>query len=659
LTSLASSDLQSSSSNELIASYPLRLLEAETCFNATSAGLAKALKCFPHLTYLNLSRTAPARHPLVLSTLQYLPALQVLKLRGIGLRNEDVRVVAKAVGLRIRSLDLRDNRLTDESVRFILQECVLTPGRAKAILYQNVSRLGGLTPGMHMYFGHDLPTVFKTDYQDALIRHRLTSEFFHHLGMEVASGTGLTHLYISGNDLSVTPVADMLRLERFHVLDVGTIHADSRSASPTGHSYNTSAPLVRVENLTPLLDLHGTELSCLRVSHEIVTKLASPRRAPIAELDSGFDGLAPCTRVDMYDTPALFELEADMRQPQELPGENSFVFELEGSPVIPDMPNDDGSATKQSKRRDTSQTLRVSTGRSAPNSPERATCQSSSPLLSPLAITSPRSASPTDSTHTPIQTLPLRGRSYSGVLEDHEARINYRKSQPHSLLPSMVPRLRSLVLTDVPTHWPSHEISKQIIAFIRACAEEAHWSRLRARHSYALPPGRDRVASELMYAKSLFQLKRLVLEMKPTMTGYNGHSIVAQRNSVLSSVEDADCDTFWQAASGDFSFFGNDAEEECGVREREMRQSMIPMEVRMGKMVVDDDTEAAYGSPNILSGFNRGASPIPMFDVLAEVSKFRKEKRTTYQAALRRGEMEPYIEGYWDGGIVIMRPDRK
>jgi hypothetical protein len=639
------------------ASYQLRLLDAETCFNATSIGLATALNCFPRLTYLNLSRTSPARHPLVFAALRNLPALQVLKLRGLGLRDEDIWIIAKAIGLRVRSLDVRDNRLTNESVRFILQECVLTPGRAAEVLYQNVSRAGGMTPGMHMYFGHELPTVFKTDFQDTFIRHRLTSEFFHNLGMEVASGTGVTHLYISGNDLTVTSVADMLRIQRFHVLDVGNIRSDSRSASPAGNSYRTAAPLVGVEDLTPLIDQYGIDLTHLRLSHEIVTKLSASRTSLIAELDSGYTGTVPSDGTSLHDIPALCELQGDARTVQELPGDNTFIFELEGSPVTPGL-RENKLQTMRSEEVDNRDPVSPLHAQFSLSTPETMLDVKSSPLLSPLPLMSPNSTSPTGSLQTPAQLLPPRARSYSGVHADHEARISFKMSQPHALLPSMLPQLRSLALTNVPTHWSSDIISQRIITFISLCAEEAHWSRLRAQQAYSLPPGRDRLSSERLYAISLFQLKRLVLEMKSTRAGQNGVSVAAHRNAPLSSVEDPDCETFWQAASGDFSFFGNGAEAECGVPELEMRQS-IPLEVTMGKMAVTDDVDAAYGmSPRRFS--NRGASPesqIAMFDVLAEVSKFRRQKKAAYDAAIRRGDTDVYIEGYWEGDIVVMRPD--
>ena len=49
--------------------------------------------------------------------------LQVLKLQHVNLRDDDVDVLADTIGIRVRSLDLRDNKITDTSVRKLLNTC--------------------------------------------------------------------------------------------------------------------------------------------------------------------------------------------------------------------------------------------------------------------------------------------------------------------------------------------------------------------------------------------------------------------------------------------------------------------------------------------------------------------------------------------------------
>ncbi|KAF2667114.1 hypothetical protein BT63DRAFT_329902 [Microthyrium microscopicum] len=669
------------------ATYPLRLLEASSCFNATSNGLASALKCFSSITYLDLSNTLPAKDTNVFAALQALSGLQILKLRRLGLKDEDIRVVAEAVGLRVRSLDVRENRLTNKAVRFILQHCVTTPSQAAEVIRRNVENSGGLSASMQMYFGVDLPPLYHTDYQDRFVYDRFTSGFFPHLGVEDACGTGLTHLYISGNQLSAPAVADMLRLKRFHVLDVGSFIPDSSPLSP-GDRFNKVSRLAVAERLVPLFEINGGTIDYLKIDHAIITEYCDPTLA-IAELDTGHDIETevnqPFIAIDNQ-VSMIAELEGDTRDIQELPADSAMVFELEGSPAPP-SPRINVSQQPTGSVEPSPQRPNLSPRSISQNAPEVITGCVVSPLLSPhsehfgpienitpmssspvhpasssfLHPASAGSAQPTtpSSTHTastgsllPPQPTLKHKRTYSGVLMDHESRIAYQKSQPHGLLPSMIPCLRMLELTDVPSHWPSKEVSDRVIAFITACAEESHWSRLQAQHAYQLPPGQNRHTAERSYAQSLFGLKQLVLHMRSKSLPHRSSLISAPRSPGKSSVEDADCETFWKAASDDFSFFGSEAEEECGVPRLDANRS-IPLEARQGKMVVGDD--------DAFAPMMTGAESINIesaVDVLAEVSKFRRDRKAKYEIALRRGEINPYIKGYWDGDIVVVKPER-
>src|SRR5690606_31783351 len=101
------------------------LLIADGEPNTTSVGLATVLSRLPRLMYLDLSYTSPARDPTVLSTLAGLQDLQILKLRGINLKDSHVEFLANAIGYRVRVLDLRNNMLTDMAVRSLMEACFL------------------------------------------------------------------------------------------------------------------------------------------------------------------------------------------------------------------------------------------------------------------------------------------------------------------------------------------------------------------------------------------------------------------------------------------------------------------------------------------------------------------------------------------------------
>jgi hypothetical protein len=45
----------------------------------------------------------------------------------------------------------------------------------------------------------------------------------------------------------------------------------------------------------------------------------------------------------------------------------------------------------------------------------------------------------------------------------------------------------------------------------------------------------------------------------------------------------------------------------------------------------------------------------PHIDVIAEVAKFRKERKAMYTNLLKMGETCPHVEGYWPGDITVVR----
>jgi hypothetical protein len=637
--------------------YGLRLLEAANCFNSTSIGIAEGLKHWPSLTYLDLSRTVTARDVRVLSALHDLPGLQILKLRGIGLRDEDVGLVATKLGLRLRSLDIRDNRITDESVFHLRRKCMLESRDANDILRRNMSQSRGITPSMHDYLGFEISEKYKTEAQDEHVYKLLTTGFSAHVALEDTIGTGLTHLYISGNHISVKAAAILLRPRRLHVLDIGQLDSNMREQPALGPHSASWQIQSGVETLLPLLQQNSLNLSMLRLHHGIVTKLVDPQTQSsfIAELPGivpGSDSISPIPSPP----PGILELEGDSTPAIELPSE-TVIFEMEGSPAtsVSEKRAEVGKPVGQDiteranfRRVDPPDHLTVPT----PLSPLL-----SSPLLSPQALVSPLQLTPRSSSFPgswqPLSDAPpTRKRTYSSILSDYEARQNYRMSQPHGLLPHMLPKLWTLILTGIPTHTLTNDIPQNIISFIRSCSEEANWAKLHSKVSYSLPPGQDRVSAEKSFASSFFGLKTIVLEMTSAESGLNMRPFSPTKG--LSLAEDPDCEGLWAAASEDFSFFGS-TEEECGQLEVGLAER-IPMEARLGKMVVEGNTDASTPGNRPQSKGNH--TEHPMIDVLAEISAFRKDRKVAFQLALNRGETSPYVEGYWDGSITVIKPSR-
>ena len=69
-------------------------------------------------------------------------------------------------------------------------------------------------------------------------------------------------------------------------------------------------------------------------------------------------------------------------------------------------------------------------------------------------------------------------------------------------------------MTDVPLTTDNLDIVHRLKRFIEDCAEEAAIAKLRAKHTYKLPPGRMRKIAEEEYARNLFALQRIVLDTR-------------------------------------------------------------------------------------------------------------------------------------------------
>jgi len=208
----------------------------------------------------------------------------------------------------------------------------------------------------------------------------------------------------------------------------------------------------------------------------------------------------------------------------------------------------------------------------------------------------------------------------------------------------MIPKLRTLTLVDVPLKTNRPEVIQRLIQFIKDCAEDTEIAKLRAQHTYALPPGRSRAVAEREYARSLFALRRIVLEMAPPPEPPKKISTSWRQYPTKSSTEDTDSEKFWDAATHDFSFFGD---EECGLPTQEPGRH-LPLAAMNGLMLAPPPEPAKLPQ-------SQDATSAPFIDVLSEISKFRKDRKAVLQAAVARGDVDPDVEGYWPGDITVIR----
>jgi hypothetical protein len=238
--------------------YGIRVLLAEREPNTTAQGLSTTLLRFPDLVYLDLSYTKPARYPSVLSALSQLGNLQVLKLRGIGLKDDDIEFLANAVGIRVRFLDLRNNALTDVAVRSLLQASFLPRESSPAVqdtgdMSDAVSRSALSSSIANFVRRPDLDEQFVKLLSRPLVLGRSWIEELPHVG--------ITHLFIADNQLTVKGAASLLESATLHALDIGTV--DTASSTPRGPG---------AERLIPILGTSAKDnLTYLRAHHAVIT----------------------------------------------------------------------------------------------------------------------------------------------------------------------------------------------------------------------------------------------------------------------------------------------------------------------------------------------------------------------------------------------------
>lgn len=645
--------------------FGLRLLDASGCTNATSTGLAEALCHFPNLVSLDLSRTPAARDDAVLSKLKYLSSLRLLSLTSLGLKDTDLEIIATSIQTRVRSLNLGNNNLTDASARALLEHCLKEdPSRAQ---HSQISQ--PLTQDEQY---EKEVEAFESENISGHVRRKLTGGFVGSLAVESARNMGITHLYLSNNALTVEGISGLVRSKRLQVLDIGILPAVLQR--PYSDGIGGSADVVdlpSVSKLTPTISEYAAaKLKYLRINFEIVTRDApiDTTGSPRAELFGDIGRYTP-SQAQELEAPeeTISELDGTTTVISELPGDSSYAAELPGS--APDAVTEVQRASNSESTRQhalcqppsiqvTNDVLEVKRGASF--APEPVFLEDNCAAISPLqenhsqGITSQHSSpvnatllSPTEGAFgiSSPSSPKVRSRQNSvHYVEDRRARLELRQSQENRLHPGMLPKMHTLVLTEVPTSSNDSAVFSRIIQYIKDAAEETSIARQRAQHSYSLPPGRSRVIAEREHAYSIFALQRIVLEMAPPPAAIKKVSTSWRAYPTKSSTEDADSEAFWEAATQDFSFFG---EEECGLPGSEPGRT-LPLEAMSG-------LELAPKPQSELLNVPQNAQMQPSYDVVAEIAKFRKERKAAYNNLVMMGNINPDVEGYWPGDVTVVR----
>lgn len=708
--------------------YDLKLLLAEREPNTTSAGIREALLHFPKLVYLDLSYTTPARDSSVLSSLAGLWDLQVLKLRGVGLRDHELSVLAEAVGIRVRILDIRDNQLTDAAVHSLIHACFLATERSRGERVEDDGQNGdwpiGIPPGPDFL---SLDSLRSEDLDRQLLR-QLTHPLTGRLAFEDLPHKGLTHLFISGNSISYAALVELTKTRRLHVLDAGSNpildnkpHHDSFS-----NTVSTSNPR---ELCAALVEDAKATLTHLRVHYSVFLEgflVFDDSKTPASK------STLKATELDSKQS-AIFEVPAPARYAVELPTENDPVFELSGEsasnggqrgyaaqPLGPPPPIDQPPVPQYALIEDESST-RAKSGDGA-YAPEPVPTSDLEPAVSqqPKRFSTSNN-NDQNSTHrlgaitTQIDEL-LAKRPSNKIIHPSSSFIDTSLgSSRASLHPSHLPHLRTLILTNVPAQdHESLKVSQMLINFITACAEETHLAELQQKIHFLSQPTHGQWPANRR-AQPGFALHTIVLEIDSPKQSVGGsgkawdHSH-ARLNTLRSSTGDVDSEALWTAAENDFSFFGEEGEEEieCGICPNEPDKHYPTAAQTNEKIIYDPTTDIPpttlpsqrtpflTPSPIILQsprnlplGRNRRSStsprqsPLtpssssprttlpsqhpPAVDIVAELSAFRRARKAAHEAALAswraqtrtaRGVVdmgEPYTPGHWKGAIKIVR----
>ncbi|KAL2808707.1 hypothetical protein BJX63DRAFT_408229 [Aspergillus granulosus] len=490
---------------------------------------------------------------------------------------------------------------------------------------------------------------------DEEFRRALTIPLTGRSWVEDLPNVGITHLYIAGNQITIDGVASLLATAQFHVLDVGTVETNTSVNHGTGLHTPEQHVNHSAGKLIPILGrVAKNKLTYFRAHHSICTSAAPYEKSH--PLDDFLPELPAENKMER-----LSELDTASTEIHELPADTNPVFELPGSTPLP-LPQN------KTDNHDDTRALPIP-NRGSVYAPE-ALSEANDIRSEGLDFNTSQSCYAYSSSPIPLCTSPVsfedsRTRKIQELLakrpKAQKPRRDGRECYTTHLHPFHVPNLEILVLTDVPSHVPADSpILESLMEFITACSNEALLATLQAGSDYSLPPGQDRARAEQERAKSLFAMRRLVLEItpvtnsRPPLYPIAWKSVSSQLGHQKSSTGDSDLERLWSAASDDFSFFGD---TECGIPEY-AQERPFPM-AALSETVTptphsDRSTPELAGSfPTSLplrskKGFPASASsqsrsnnrasttePPPIVDLVAELASFRRRKKSQYEQAVR------------------------
>ncbi|KAE9371739.1 RNI-like protein [Stipitochalara longipes BDJ] len=637
--------------------YPLRLLIASDCENTTATSLASALCHFPDLIYLDLSSSHGARNPIVLRQIGALNELRILKLRNCGLRDDDIDYLTFTP--RLRSLDVSKNFLTERGLSKIIDR--LPPAN---LPYRRSEAPSALS---RRYSGVPLPAKVIADGLEDYVAKRLTSGLDGYLIIEEGLPSTFTHLWLASNYITIDELNKLLNYPSLQQLDCGSLNLSQKPiellspSSPGARRYSHPPP--EIEILSPALFTHAfRNLRSLRIHHSVITNHPFSGKEIVVEeqcfelhsedlrfeLDST-EVFKPGMIFELDDTSVAIPVETDESiDPADPPPEHHATFEspddvgVEETPVSPISP------------------IAVDRKFSKFERPREYVTRKTLPP--PLSISEHNPIPPSHAVLPTVNIVPagpetfrynyrsgeerhwheaLANRHKPTTLKDliEEAtqrrhRTEARERHPGRFKPSMLPNLKTLTLTDVPSTTHRRHVPDSLALFIHECGEEEELARLEELAHHQDP---NQIPQWHLYSpQSPLKLQRLVLEMTshPEPLAPPRSPRHKRESFTKSSTEDADSELFMQESQSDFSFFG---EDDGGLLVSEGR---IDRAINVDGGLIWESGREAHA-----------------LDVVGELSAWRREKKRAFEcgARVRRGAVESALLGHWRGEIKVVK----
>jgi hypothetical protein len=661
--------------------------------------LATALAQFPDLIYLDLSAAQGARSPHVLRQIGCLLELKVLKLRNCGLRDEDLDYLV--VHKKLRSLDVSHNFLTERGISRLLELILaesLSNGRDHLSL-QNAS------PVARRYSGIPLKTRVLAEGLEKFIFKSVTGSVDGYSQVEEGIPSTFTDFRLASNYITVDGLNKIFRDHTVQNLDCGTLNLSERPyemlspRSPGSSGSRRFSDPPEIEILSPALFCDSfRNLTSLRINHSVITLHPfSGKELPIAEqcfelhsedlrfeLDSK-EVYKPGTLFEMEDTSKSITPEPEP-EPETVPGAiDSPVPDSEKEKLEAELPKDEEAQEEAHAAFESPDDVAVQLkktqvidikvngskgGKESSGSLEKTqnvplkaipprisiSVESNySPTSHPVQATSAVPEGPEgfryrykSGTEAPWRDLEHRPKP-SGVRElieevtQRQHRVCARERHPGRFKPSMLPNLKTLTLTDVPSSTRKRHTIDALALFIQECAEEEELARLE--EIARLKAVNQSAPNDLSHAP-LHRLRCLVLEMTSRPEAFLPprspfFSQQPKRASFTkSSTEDPDSEMFMSATESDFSFFGEDD------------GGLLVFHGRVDRPVAGNEglmySEADDGH---------------LMDVIAELVNFRREKKRRFEALERFKtdgsqtdiDAELALLGHWRGEIKVVR----